>query len=874
MDAPKVLGHFRLIEKLGEGGMGVVYRAEDERLQRVVAVKVLRHDVVTDEEAKKRLLREARAAAAVAHANIATIFEVGDDAGAIYVAMELVEGMTLRRRLRIDPPDLRESLRIAKEIAAGLSRAHEKRIVHRDIKPDNVMITARGEVKILDFGLAKSRESASGDEDTVSRLTQEGDMLGTPAYMAPEQVTGDVALDERADVFAFGVLLYEMIAKERPFKGGTAAEVVAAVLRDEPAAPSSRVGAIPAALETVVLRCLEKRAADRFASAREVLEALERVEIAKDTAESAAEAPDAEHQTLDAHMPSSRRAPIAPPPKRGSFALRATLAAVVIAGTIAGAYWTQRGPDAPSIASASPSASVSASAKAGVGILDLPPPACNAAASTELRAGLRAQHGIGWSVAEPHYRAATKADPECAEAYLRLAILTAGHSPSEGREAFQRARSLRARLGERERAIVDAQEPVIARDPPDFAARRARYGELAERFPGDAEIQLQTAVILLDDRSLARAERARTIDPGYADAHQVVARLLHRQGDIAGAQRALEACKAAAPAALDCVFERIKIDLRLGDCASVEASARAAAAAYPNVVWPRVFFASALAGQGATRVLVTEVLQPYWANLAPEQAYISPYQRANIAALFGDFAGAAEELAAAKRIVDPQRDLLPHAAWGVRQLDLLAETGDAKGATRLAAELAGRIAVWSRSPIIAQSVGPARHFEPRLVAARPQLSAVDRERELAAWRSWGPVTDLSPASRWALGDAMLAGTEAAAREALARMPPLGSQPAVESGVDALTGRALLLGGRFTDAIAPLQAATLRCDAVEEPFVHTQAHLWLGQALEAQGEIGAACKAYGVVLRRWGAATSSVTAAAARKRAAKLACPSN
>jgi serine/threonine protein kinase len=283
--AGQKLAHFRIEAKLGEGGMGVVYRATDEKLRRPVALKVLPEDFARDDERRRRFLREARSAAAVTHANIATVYEVGEVDGRIYIAMELVEGESLRQRLGRGPLEVGEAVRIARDVARGLARAHEKGIVHRDLKPDNVIVATEGEVKVLDFGLAKMTaqegEQASAtaleQQETASQVTQEGRMLGTPAYMSPEQALGR-PVDARTDVFALGVCLYEMLAGKRPF-GGNAQELLVAITRDEPEPLARHNPRVPAALEALVARSLAKDPARRYASAREVVRELEALEL-------------------------------------------------------------------------------------------------------------------------------------------------------------------------------------------------------------------------------------------------------------------------------------------------------------------------------------------------------------------------------------------------------------------------------------------------------------------------------------------------------------------------------------------------------------------------------------------------------------------
>jgi serine/threonine protein kinase len=262
--------------ELGRGGMGVVYRARHQRLGREVALKVLPASVAADRGRRMRLLREARSAASVDHPSIAAVFEVGESHGRLYLAMELVHGTTLRERLSAGALPTRQVIRVAEGIAAGLGRAHDKGIVHRDLKPENVMLTPQDTVKILDFGLAKLLEvnAVGGDDESYEQLvTQQGQLLGTPAYMAPEQARGD-EVDARSDVFSFGVMLYEMLAGARPFRGRTALAVLLAAITAEPEPLAGRSPGVTPALEAVVLRCLAKRPADRYANGREVAEAL------------------------------------------------------------------------------------------------------------------------------------------------------------------------------------------------------------------------------------------------------------------------------------------------------------------------------------------------------------------------------------------------------------------------------------------------------------------------------------------------------------------------------------------------------------------------------------------------------------------------
>ena len=274
-EAPTRLAHFRIVGRLGSGGMGVVYRAHDETLQRDVALKVLPSISARDPERRKRFLREARVAASLVHPNVAVVYQVGEAEGRVYIAMELVDGTTLRSRLSGGALLAATAREWAVQMAQGLAAAHAKGIVHRDLKPENVMVTPTNVAKLLDFGLAKSgwatdSESELGTADTEAQITREGEILGSSAYMSPEQALG-LALDARSDVFSFGIVLYEMLCGRRPFGGKTPGEVRAAIARDEPLAPDPDVDA---ELGQVAMRCLAKKVDERFVDAGAVLGAL------------------------------------------------------------------------------------------------------------------------------------------------------------------------------------------------------------------------------------------------------------------------------------------------------------------------------------------------------------------------------------------------------------------------------------------------------------------------------------------------------------------------------------------------------------------------------------------------------------------------
>jgi len=318
------LGSYEILAPLGAGGMGEVYRAKHVKLQRDVALKVLPNEFASDEERLRRFEREARTASSLNHPNIVTIYDIDEQDGTHFMAMELVGGRTLRARLDEGPFPSEEMLDLATQISAGLARAHSASIVHRDLKPENVMVTDEGQVKILDFGLAKptpTRRDGLSELTTMEQATQAGMILGTVPYMSPEQAAGR-EVDHRSDQFSFGSILYEMVTGRRPFQKDTTPQTLAAIIESE---PEPLTGKAAAPLVAIVERCLFKAPEKRFVTSDELVEALRGIPAA----------------TLD---PPERR-----PSRRGVLVLAAAVLATILAAlvlTSGGRLWNALMPKA------------------------------------------------------------------------------------------------------------------------------------------------------------------------------------------------------------------------------------------------------------------------------------------------------------------------------------------------------------------------------------------------------------------------------------------------------------------------------------------------------------------------------------------------
>jgi tetratricopeptide (TPR) repeat protein len=525
------IAHYRIVEKLGAGGMGEVFLAEDTKLDRKVALKILPAGMASDRDRARRFIREAKAASSLNHANVCVIHEVGEtDDGLLYIAMEHIVGSTLESILASRALDSKELLDVAIQVADALDEAHGKGITHRDIKPANIMVTARGQAKVLDFGLAR-RQAPLDDQARTETATQGhtafGVVLGTVQYMSPEQALGRI-VDHRSDIFSFGIVLYQMAARRRPFGGASAIETIDQIIHAEPEAISSADAGIPAELERIVRRCLEKDRERRYQSARELMEDLKTLRL-----------------DLDARQSTDSRQASAPPPGKRARRMVYAAAGIAAAGVLGyllyvSGWQPKQSAEAPAPAAAAPTVRLSDGAVAS----------SSAEANEYYEKALlwlRARYDLPRAV--EMFDKALELDPHFAEArayhaFCQFVSIDGGYSNDAG--------LLYKTEGETRQALADNPRSPVAR-----ATRAAvlLYQGRKELVPGEVKTALEVSPGNVDARvwlmnyhqlngdyaaAEALANDILQSTPLEFPARMNLADFRRQQGDYAGAIRQLD----------------------------------------------------------------------------------------------------------------------------------------------------------------------------------------------------------------------------------------------------------------------------------------------------------------------------------------------
>jgi serine/threonine protein kinase/tetratricopeptide (TPR) repeat protein len=849
---------YELRDELGQGGEGVVYRARDLRADADVALKVLRGD--RGSEGRLRAFRrELQLARRVTHPNVVRIHDLVDLPGRIGLSMELIDGERLDARIARGPLTGDELARLASDLASALTAAHEAGVVHCDLKPSNILLRrGDGRAVVTDFGVSRARQS---DEPPISSASdastlRQGPLVGTPPYMAPEQLGGSGEVGPAADVYAFGVVMFEAATGECLHRAETLGELRR--LRSAAPAPSlaDKRSDLPPWLSAAVDRALARKIRDRFASGRELLGALKPADASG---------------TVRATVASN----VDPPrPKRPFVGLVAGACAIVMVTLVVAKLIPHATPaNRSTLEAAAPQAGPTA-------LTDLPMPSSSSQeALLAYRQGMQAQRDASIFVVED-FRRALRADPSLAAAHLRIALSTVISSPAAARDEFTLARQMRTSLSQHDSILLDAMEPYIQREPADVAEAERRLRDATARFPFDADYAVYLLVVR-DGRTprqeeIAATDRMLAIDPAFGEAYFLRAEYQAYAGDFDGALRTTEDCLRAVPAADRCLFWRAHLEMQNGPANSLEVDAHHLLAMSPKL--GHVPLAAALLAEDRPVALAREALEIDW-RAEPDSTYWDS-QRYALDVLSGDFASAERRALdmMAQIGAEPQRGA--HAFAARRLVELYREEGDLARGVAVARAYLERKDAWlpdARAEDFAVARDPTPYMVSVLVhgggAPAGELGSA-RDAWLASWR--GAVLPAYAPYLWPHAYAAAVESRAEAEEALAARDGFGPTPTYwpMTFLGGDVGRTLVLAGRTDEAIPWLRTAAHSALSLDFPVEHTRSSWWLGQALEQSGDLTGACAAYAHVLQTWGTAKpASVTAAKARARSKAIGCRS-
>jgi eukaryotic-like serine/threonine-protein kinase len=889
-----LVGPYEIRGFLGQGGMGQVYKAFDPRLERTVALKVIVVPARSSEgdserlvsEFSARLLREARAVASLSHPNVVGIYDVGESGDRLYLAMEYVVGATLRSLAATADVPVARKLRWLVDIARALEIAHRAGLVHRDVKPENVMIREDGAVKVLDFGIARRTMTAAGaDQQQLDTITGSGSIAGTPVYMAPEQIKGrDV--DARCDQFAWGVMAYELLAGERPWPdNGDVLQLVAKVLTEPPPPLRERVKDLPNAVEETVLRALAKEPAARFASMADAADALEpfamqttsgdRVRI---TPRIPTESDDPSAFAATTRVPTSvsvspaPAAPGAPGPaekterrhakKRSRSRRKLSQLALPLAllGALAAAVVVVR-----------KSASITVAAEASRPLSNVPE------AEKEYEDAMRQWHDGATGKARATLRHAVELDPTFAAAHLQLAIQTVQDDPAGAQASFQSAFEQRHMLVPRDSVLLEACEPYV-RPRPDLDEWETRLTAAVFQFPRDAELQFFLGRARekqgADEAAKGAYEAAVRLDSAFVPALAALANAERNLGRVPEALAATERCIKQSPVASTCLETRYRLFSEMGECHRAREEASQWRTVEPQSPLAFGAFARALYADGAPRPSVEEALSRAWALSPPQRRQSSErWDRTYLAIVDGDLAKAEQLARDFEADLPPGADQYDHAGPARVRMNVLYESDDTAGAAKVARAFLDRMDAWASYPFAPDpSIG---FYEPLYRAGDITKAELDRQRARWTEREKERLAggDRSPRAAWGIWSIWggFAETKEEALEAIGRMPqlplPVGSRRAVS--LDFAIGKVYALVGRPREALAPLLRVTSTCSSLEDAMIVARARYYVGVAYEASGDKQEARAAYTKVVVTWPKSTPSRTVRWAAQRLAVL-----
>ena len=861
-----IAGRYRLERKLGEGGMGIVWAAVHEVTRRTSALKFLKLTGSNPTVARRRFLQEARATSAIHHAGLLPIHDVLElDDGTLCMVMDLLRGESLRDKLaREGALPLAEVARIMARVCAAVGAAHAEGIVHRDLKPDNIFLAidpdGTSTVKVLDFGIAKL--TAESNDDVAAGASATGSIIGTPFYMAPEQLFAEPTLDHRADLWAIGVILYEALAGVRPTEAGSAGQIIKIVTQNGIVPLSDKLPLVPAPVADMVARLLQPERSDRPSDLVEVIAVLKLYTDADTPAFGPAKlgtsvgvaSDEALAPTMDAlsgalanttAATAAAQAVERKPSASASTRIVAGVSALIVAACVFALAVRRPAHEA----TVSPISSGLASSTSSA----LPGPSRSPEATRLFEEAMRSYHtGTGQAVLL--LESAVAADPAYGAAYLRLWWIV-NASRLEGRERVdeyhRRLVALESTLSPRDHALFDALDG-------DRAAMYPRLDAYLAGFPDD-----DVAWMARLDDTMPTYERALRANPTLIPAIAAKARELGRQRRFEEAGAAATMCVERSPRAVDCLSARSFLLDQKGDCAGAEADARRWIELAPDSKSARKALAGSLAGESVPVSALREAL----GKEPPALSFGAQLPVVSIPMLEGDFVEVERIATDVLAKVPPTAPQVEHVIPVTTLIIAYTESGDLKGAGRVAADYLARSAAWKEPDVV---------FTGMVIGAAARggfLDAAARaSREEAAFQAY--LKNGAPIDAWSVAYAAGVTTTAEAKVAIAKLDALGLGPSAAPKV--LTSgfaRTLFLAGRLREARPLLEQKVQSCSAaLGNTSTWTEAHLYLGDIDAGSGDNAAACIHYTRVLERWGSAKPrSVIADEARGKSRTAGC---